>query len=413
MLLSAWALAADWPYWRGSAHNGTTPEVSGWPRAGWPGEPAWVKPVGAGPTSPVVAGGRVYTMGWQNGFDSVYCLDAVSGQELWRQSYKCPEYPRFHAGDEIYFSGPLSTPFYDAASGLLFTLSSDSDLCCWDTRASGKSVWRMDLYDTYKAPQRPDAGGGVRDHGYTTSPYVLGDKVIVEVGAPEGNLMAFDKRTGMRRWVSQCKDPAGNSGGMAPITVGGIPCLALTTIRELVVVRTDRGHEGETAAAYPWPMEYGSTVPTPTVVGDRVILTNGMNLSRTECLRVTLGAVTKLWASREFARVCSPTVYKGRVYIAEGPLKCLDLATGQTKWTGCQCGEGGACFTTGDDKLIVFADRKLVLVDISASAGDAYKELAMRPCVGAKYCWPHPALAGGRLYTKDDTNKLSCFALGK
>jgi outer membrane protein assembly factor BamB len=350
-------------------------------------------------------------MGWQGGSDSVFGLDAKTGQELWRQSYKCPEYGRFHTGDEGAYHGVLPTPSYDAATGYLYSLSVDGDLCCWDTRSGGKRVWRMNLYDTYKVPQRPNTGGELRDYGYTSAPLVLGDWLIVEVGATEGNLMAFNKRTGARQWVSQCKDPAGHTGGPAPITVNGISCVAVLTIRELVIVRTDRGHEGETACAYDWLQQFAANVPSPTVEGDEVLLTSGLNISRTVCIRMALGGATEVWESRAFSRACSPVVSRGCVYLAYGPLKCLDLATGETKWTGSSFGDDGSCLATGDGKLIVYGNRKLALVDIADSAA-VYRELALKPGVGSGRCWPHPVLADGRLCVKDDMGKLYCFAVG-
>jgi hypothetical protein len=51
-----------------------------------------------------------------------------------------PEYPRFHLGDEPWCHGPSSTPTYGYETGYLLTLSTDGDLCCWDTGAEGKGV---------------------------------------------------------------------------------------------------------------------------------------------------------------------------------------------------------------------------------------------------------------------------------
>lgn len=411
LALAGLAAAADWPGWRGASGDDTTTEASGWPRDGWPGDPVWTAEAGQGATSPIVASGVVYVMGWENETDTVRGLNAADGTELWRQSYPCPGLPRFHRGDESYYHGVTPTPAYDAATGCLFTLSTDGDLCCWDTAAGGQSLWRMNLHDTYQVPARPAVHGGHADHGYTTAPLIYGDWVLVEVGAPEGNLMAFDKRTGTRAWVSQCKDARGQTGGASLITVGGIPCVAVLTISNLVVVRLDRGQEGVTLASYPFETQVGQNTVTPAVAGDIVLLSSGLDMEKTVCLRVAMDGITQLWESRAATRVCCPIVHAGRVYMAYNRLMCLDLATGEIKWMEGGFGEDASCLLTSDEKLVIFGNRKLTLVDIAGTAADRYTELAQKADIGAHYSWPHITLADGRLYVKDDKGKLLCYSL--
>ena len=98
LLLSA--VAQDWPSWRGPNRNDIVAEPSGWGGAGWPlGEPAWSANVGAGGTSPLVVGGRLYTMGWLKDKDQVTCLDAATGKELWSVSY--PEIGRASCRERV------------------------------------------------------------------------------------------------------------------------------------------------------------------------------------------------------------------------------------------------------------------------------------------------------------------------
>ena len=82
---------ADWPRWRGPAGDGTTPEPTGWRKgARLPKTPAWTFNAGEGCSSPVVAGGRIYATGWREHRDTLYCLDAATGREIWRQSGLSP-----------------------------------------------------------------------------------------------------------------------------------------------------------------------------------------------------------------------------------------------------------------------------------------------------------------------------------
>lgn len=179
-------------------------------------------------------------MGWKGNQDHVVCIDTLSGREIWKQSYDCPQYGRHSQGDKGLYAGPSSCPSYDSNTGYLFTLSTDGDLNCWNTRERGKQVWSLNFYDAYDVKQRPKVGRRQpRDYGYTTAPLVQGDAVIAEVGDDEGNLMAFSKRTGKRLWTSQSKDPAGHTGGIVPIVVDGLPCVAVLTIRNLLITRLD------------------------------------------------------------------------------------------------------------------------------------------------------------------------------
>src|SRR5262249_20507048 len=151
--------AADWPHWRGPRRDGNTAEHSGWDGSKWILEkPLWTAQTGEGSSSPLVVNGRLFSVGWQDGKDRVHCLDARMGKAWWSVSYTCPRYGRHSLGDTDSYSGPTATPEYDAETGFLYTLSTDGDLNCWDTRERGKRVWGKNLYDVYGVPRRPEVG---------------------------------------------------------------------------------------------------------------------------------------------------------------------------------------------------------------------------------------------------------------
>ncbi|MFN3981477.1 MAG: carbohydrate ABC transporter permease, partial [Caldilinea sp.] len=87
---------------------------------------------GGGPGSATeVLSYLLYVLGWSDGNDHLFCLDAGTGKEVWRQSYPAPQYGRFAEGDKGVYSGPSSTPELDPQTGLLYTLSCDGELRCW------------------------------------------------------------------------------------------------------------------------------------------------------------------------------------------------------------------------------------------------------------------------------------------
>jgi outer membrane protein assembly factor BamB len=251
-----------------------------------------------------------------------------------------------------------------------------------------------------------------RDYGYTTAPYIHGNWVIVEVGSKQGNVMAFDKRTGEHRWSSEYHGPAGHTGGLVPITVEGLPCLAVLALDDLLVLRLDRGNEGKTVATYPWKSSWANNVLTPAVQGDCVLISSWHTHKSICKIKITLQGAKRLWEQPYASFVGSPVIDGDRVYMACERLLCLDWETGELVWSGGVYGYGGACLVTADNKLIVWSN--LSHVTLVASARELpreYKQLArIHRVFGSAEAWPHAALANGRLYLKDRSGKLKCLS---
>ena len=414
VLVSHCAVLADWEHWRGTSRNGVVSAVSGWDGETWIKGELWRFAAGEGSSSPIVVGDQVFLTGWAGDRDSVICLDAVTGKELWRQSYASPRYGRFSRGDKGFYSGACSTPEYDAESGLLFTLGIDGDLNAWDPRASGKRVWGLNLYDNYGAKQRPEVAKRRRtrrDYGYTTSPLVIGKQLIVEAGGTSGNLVAFDKQSGRELWTSQNRDEAGHTGGPVPMTVEGVPCVAVLTLRNLVVTRVDGPRSGQTVAVYPWTTDFANNIPTPAVQGDSVIVTSSYNHKSMCRVRITLSGAKKVWESIEVqSAVCSPVIHEGRVYWAWRGVHCVDFETGRELWTGGRNGTPGSCVVTADDRLIVYGDKgDLSLVETADRSPDRFTQLAARKVLSRTDAWPHVVVTGDRILCRDRSGTVVCL----
>ncbi len=318
--------------------------------------------------------------------------------------------PLSRAGDLGRYGGPSSTPAFDQQTKYLYTLSIDGDLHCWDTKQKGQLVWSKNFYDEYNVPQRPDVGRGKRDYGFTSSPLIQNDLIIVEVGDDEGNVMAFDKRTGKRQWQSSCAEPAGHTSGPVPLTVQGISCIASLTLRKLAIMRTDKGYEGKTIAEYDWQTDYACNIPTPAVLEDKIVLTSGYNQKKGVLLEISLTGESEKWSSKNFSAVCSPVIYKEHAYTVDGSLKCFDLETGQLKWKGGKFGHGSCLISADDDKIIAFGKGKLVLIDALPS-DNQYHELSSVDKIVPDVCYPHVVLSDGIICCKDKAGNLVCFSL--
>jgi outer membrane protein assembly factor BamB len=358
----------------------------------------------------VVAGGKVFTLGWRDGQDWVEARSAEDGRVVWSQSYAAPRYGRKATGDEGLYDGPSSTPSVDAEGRWLYTLGIDGELRQWAT-ADGTPGWRLNLYEAFDAPQRDKIGRSARrDYGYPGAPLVWRDQVIVEVGARAGTVMGFAARTGTRLWASQYQRPAGHTGGLVPLAVEGVPCLAALTLFDLVVMRLDPGREGETVGTFPWTTEFANNVVTPVAHGDSLLITAKYNHGAMTRLRVSLGGLEPVWTTRAASGVCTPVVVEGSIYWITQQAYCLDFASGEIRWKGGRFGDAGSLLATGDGKLIAWAGRgRLALL---AADPQAFRELAALNLQSAEDVWPHPALAGGRLYCRDRQGQLRCLRLG-
>lgn len=408
--------AEDWPHWRGANRNDVVGESSCWSGGKWLAEdPLWVSQVGEGGSSPVVVGDNVFTLGWADGADVVRCLDAKTGDELWATSDACPRYGRHATGDKGLYSGPTSTPEYDVMTGMLYTLSCDGDLICRDTAKQGESVWRVNLYDRFKIGRRPKIGrSGLRDYGYTTAPHVHKYWVLVEVGAKDGTIMAFNKQTGEHVWSSEAQGPAGHAGGLVPIQVQSIPCVAVMTCHGLLVTRIDAEKAGKTVAEYEWTTNFINNIATPAVHDNFVIITSAYNHMSICKLEITLSGARKVWEQAYASKVCSPVIHKGAVYWAWQQLHCLDFQTGKQQWQGGKFGDAGSCIITSDDRLIAWGGRgTLSLNETAVRSPEKQTQLASIDLRTREDVWPHVVLSGGRIYCRGRNGSLTCFAVNQ
>lgn len=416
---AALSSAADWPHWQGPTRDGHTPEPSLYENGQWLNpDPIWTVDVGEGGTSPLVVGGRLYTLGWSDGNDTLLCLDAAAGAQIWQQAYPAPQFGRFAMGDQGVYSGPSSTPELDPAAGLLYTLGCDGELRCWHA-ANGKPVWRKNLYDEYGVTQRPwikdkprerrIGRSEHRDYGYTTAPLALNGQVLVEVGSPDALIVAFDGATGKELWRSKHAGFAGHTGGLVPMETSDGPAVAVLALREFAVVRTGKGHEGETAGLFPWESAFANNVQTPAAAGSAAFVTSFHSHRAIRRLDVAAGKAKETWKADVSSRVGSPVVDGRFLYLAGPELYCLDRDSGKLLWKGGAFAEGASCVACGDGRLVLLSSAgDLVLAEGTERSGGRYVELAKLHFEGAEW-WPHVVIAAGRIYAKDRMGQLLCL----
>ncbi len=188
--------------WRGPNREGIYPEsnlLKSWPENG-PGLLWSTEEIGAGFSSPVIAGDKLFINGEINQVAHVFAFD-LNGKLLWKYA-NGPEF--FGEGYSANFPGARSAPtVYD---GLVYVCSGMGHIACLDA-VSGKEKWAVNMVT--------DLGGTINMFGYSESLLVDETKVYCYPGGKESNIVALDRLTGKPVWTSKALgDPVSFSSPM-------------------------------------------------------------------------------------------------------------------------------------------------------------------------------------------------------
>lgn len=365
-----------WFQWLGPNHDGISTE-KGW-SADFPEGKAkidWKAELGLGFSSMTVRDGRVYTLGNTEGTETVWCLDAKKGQLVWKYTYSCPlgEHP-----------GPRATPADDGKN--VYTLSRMGQFFCFDA-AKGEVKWSKDLAKEFgvKAPV----------WGFACSPLLYDDWVIVDVGT----VIAFRRATGEVVWKSEAY-PVGFASPM-PFVMGSSRRLAIFNSGGLVILNAADGKE---LLRFPWKTKPDVNAVTPIVSGKTAFISSGYGTGGA-LVDISGEEPKAVWQNKKMCNhFTTCMLIDGHLYgFNEATLTCMELATGEVKWT--QAGLGKGSLMAADGKLIVISESgELVIVEVSPKE---YKPLA-RAKVTTATCWTPPVLAEGRIYVRNDKGNLVC-----
>jgi outer membrane protein assembly factor BamB len=349
----------DWVQWRGPHRDA----VSG-PRESWGAWPAdlnqrWRVEIGAGQSSPVVAGSSVFLFSRENDSEVAHALDLQSGRLLWRQGYPAPYdvYP----GSASYGSGPRSTPV--VSDGRLFTLGISGILSAFDA-ANGRLLWQNQFAGRFPAPAPP--------FGTSMSPLVAGGLLIVHAGGHDGGaLIAFDPATGNEKWSLAGEGPSYSS-----------PILTTLLGQEQVVIQVHRrilGVEpgaGRVLWSLPFVTPCDQNIVTPLRVGDRLLVSSlDKGTMAIELTRSGNDWTPRVaWHTTEVSMyMSSPVLAGGQVlglsHKKRGQYFALDADTGKVRWTseGGQ-GENAAFVVAGDSVLVLQGDGTLLVLSRDATS---------------------------------------------
>ena len=425
------ARTSDWPNFLGPAHNLTSDETRlrrDFPAAGL--KPVWEMRKGEGFASPVITGERLVLFHRVGSEEMIDCLHAVDGRRFWRVKYPTSYRDRYG-----YNPGPRASPAI--AGGRVFTLGAEGRLHCIDL-ASGRVNWRRDLHGEF----------GIRQNffGVGASPLVVGDVVIVQLGAPGGpGVAAFDVANGRMRWGAETEWGASYAspvpatlhgrervlvfaGGESRPPTGGLLCLDPAT--------------GTVDFRFPWRgTRYESVnAASPVVMGDRVLVAECYGSGGVLVEARSDGTAAAVWRNPGFGMHFMSALRLGdHLYgvTGHGPqdaeLVCVEAATGREIWRDqplwtetvreprgpreIRTGTFRAFLLAVDGQVLALGEfGHLVRLDLSPKGVRVLERVWL---FAATETWTPPALSRGLLYvcqnTRDalqgTTPRLLCYDL--
>lgn len=414
LFAATFGFAADWPQWRGPDRTAISREtglLQEWPSSG--PQLLWTsKAAGRGFGGPAIVGDRIYLLGAlgdDKPFENVIALNA-RGEQLWAT----PIAPAYDFQGNEWSLGPNSTPCVDGR--LVFALGSQGMFTCVDD--TGKERWRKDLIKEMKGSVNPVTGQGL-GWGYSWSPLVAGDLVIVAPGGDDGLLAALNKTTGTVVWRSSAiADDCTYSSPMLA-TIHGVEQIVYVAQAKVYGVALK---DGALLWSYEKKLQAEEIVaPTPIIRDDSVFFS--ASNAGSELIRISKTAkawrADAIWSDKKFANLHGGVVLVGPCIYGSHEMrswKCLEFATGKEKWESRQPGVGSVAFADG---CLFCASQMDGAVSLMAASPAEPKRVgqfslpeksSLRKPSGK--LWTHPAIANGQLYLRDQ-ELVFCYRVKK
>lgn len=374
-----------WYQFRGQNRDGISTEELNW--NGNQPELLWKKDLGSGFSELVVSDGTIYTMISEktdsiHGFEFIAAFNEGNGEEIWRTKV-----------DSIYIDvdgwgdGPRSTTIIDEKN--IYGLSGYGKLTAL-SKKDGQLLWQIDLIKYF--------GSSTPRWGYATSPLLIDEKIIMEVGGTENRaFMAFNKKDGSVLWSDGNGRPSHDSPLM--VTIEGQPQVIFANGRTLY----SYSPEGDTLWTYNMP--FRSITAMPVLIDENKIFASGVRTPGFFIIEVSGNKPVTLLTGVSMKNDFNSCVYhNGYIYgFHIAAVRCISAETGEVKWSKRGFGKGSLILV--DDKLVILSDKgKLAIAEASH---EGYRELTSLQAIEGK-SWTAPSFVDGKIYIRN-LKEMACY----
>lgn len=318
--------AADWPQILGSARNGVADNerlAEKWPADGPPRK--WKIEVGSGYAGPAVVGTTVVVFHRIEDKERVQAVHLNTGKTLWT----CDFLATYRGGVNA-DRGPRCVPLIhgQGAGGRVYVFGAAGDLHCLRLR-DGKKLWSRATYADFQ--------GNEGFFGAGSSPILLGNRLLVNVGGRVAGLVAFDPETGKTVW--QKTEEKASYSSPSSVDIDGRTYAVFVTRYNVVALDPRDGNEL-------LRFEFGRRGPTvnaatPLISKRQLFVTSSYGVGAVSGQIGTKG-FQRGWAnddtlSSQYTTPAPMGDYlfgtHGREDIGTASLRCVQWSTGKVMWS--------------------------------------------------------------------------------
>ena len=394
VITSSHALA-DWPQFLGPTRNGIALDTGlarQWPPSGPP--VLWRIELGAGFGGAAIRDGQIYMLDRIiDQRDALRVIDLESGQEKWRFEYEATGRTSYH--------GSRSTPAIDEQ--FVYTVGVFGHVYCIDHRTR-QPVWTKHLVE--------DLGASNPKFGFSQSPLLYGDLVILTPLSDQAGVVALEKKTGNIRWqTAALGNPAYTSPLMA--TIEGVDQIMVLGKPDIVGIDVNSGQILWRYAGF----QCRAPIPSPTPVGNgRFFITGGYNAGSMMIQIRKHGG--RFEAHEDFripqygAHIANPLFIKGLLFANcttrrnKDGLVCIGLG-GEINWLTGPMNHFDMGNMIGADGLIFLIHGKMGTLHLIEPNATSLCQLASAKLLDGEQIWAPLAMSDGKLVIRDQ-HQMKC-----
>lgn len=292
--------------------------------------------------------------------------------------------------------GPRSTPTIDGQK--VFVEGGNGDVACLDA-ASGKTLWYTSLVK--------DLAGGRPGWGYSESPLVEGNLLIVTPGGNKGTVVALDKQSGSVVWRSEGLKEGAHYASAVAANIGGVREIIQFASRNVFGLNAATG---ELLWTYSKANNGTANCASPIVLGDHVFASSAYGTGGG--LAKVSGEGSDQRAEEIYFEKKMANHHGGIVLVGEtmygfgnGGLLAMNYLTGKVDWQARSVNKGS--LVAADGMLYCLGENYEVAL-VSAYP-DKYEEHGRFKIESfGRPSWAHPVVAGGRLYIRNQ-HRLTAY----